>query len=384
MCRSSDWVLMTTVNLIAYLLLKLSSLSKRNFAMTISQRVLDLRVIHVLEWPGIGGVERVVLSLAAHDRENLQGFIFFRNGPGIATFKQLGKPILIVEDLVEFEIEQAHAKLEEFITSADILHLHSMYCTSPEIVFAKGLPKPFLVTLHSGTVLENRDFPLVCVSKEIADSQHPGRFPFVVENGIDYERFSITIPTENTNKVILIRVCRPERSAPAFWNVMNRVLADNSNAELWLVGESGNDTDRIRYLGMRQDIPFLLSKADIFVYIPSHQYLGAHDLNVLEAMASGLPVVTTNLRGVRQSVSHLETGIMLEPSDENGLVAWLGRLIQDSALRRQFGQVGRKQVEERFSLGRMADQYQAIYRFICDEWTSDDLFALRSVRSRTN
>jgi len=330
--------------------------------------MVNRHVIHILEWPGIGGVESIVLSLANYGRDHLEGFIFFRNGPGLDSFKRLGRPIIFVEDLLELEIEQARARLEEFVAAADVLHLHSMYCTPPEIVFVRGLSKPFLVTLHSGTELKDVNFPLVCVSKEIAATQASERFPFVVENGIDTGKFAIDAPDRVDNKVILIRVCRPERSAPAFWNVMNRVLAENLNAELWLVGESGSDTDRIRYLGTRQDVPLLLSRADIFVYISSNRYLGAHDMNVLEAMASGLPVVTTNRRGVRQSVSHLETGIMLEPNDENGLVVWLGRLIQDLSLRRQFGNAGRERIEKRFTVRRMANEYLAIYDVIFNEW----------------
>src|SRR5437667_12608897 len=99
---------------------------------------------------------------------------------------------------------------------------------------------------------------------------------------------------------------------------MVRVLARQPNTELWIVGEDGASTERIKYLGVRNDIPALLQSADIFAYAPLPNDYGAHDLCVLEAMAVGRPPVVTNVPCVYESVSHLHDGLLVPFGNVNG------------------------------------------------------------------
>src|SRR5262249_53513514 len=69
---------------------------------------------------------------------------------------------------------------------------------------------------------------------------------------------------------------------------------------------------------------------------------------LLEAMAHGLPVVSTTLAGVREAVVDRESGLLVAPRDEVGLAEALGRLFSDTALRVRLGARARQRVAERF------------------------------------
>jgi glycosyltransferase involved in cell wall biosynthesis len=83
---------------------------------------------------------------------------------------------------------------------------------------------------------------------------------------------------------------------------------------------------------------------------------------LLEAMASGLPVVATNAGGVSGIVRHGQTGFLLEPDDLEGLAAALAELIKNSELRTTMGQRARAYVEENHSLHRLPAYLGGLYQ----------------------
>jgi len=73
---------------------------------------------------------------------------------------------------------------------------------------------------------------------------------------------------------------------------------------------------------------------------------------IKEAMAIGLPVVTTQLDGIEELVKHEETGLVVRAGDTEALAKSLRRLLSDRALRRQLSTQARKVIEERFDLNK--------------------------------
>ena len=82
---------------------------------------------------------------------------------------------------------------------------------------------------------------------------------------------------------------------------------------------------------------------------------------LLEASASGLPVVSTRIPGPVDFVLDGETGILVPPNDPEALAQALGRLVRDPGLRGRMGAAGRQRVLERFTLNEVNRRTIAIY-----------------------
>ena len=81
---------------------------------------------------------------------------------------------------------------------------------------------------------------------------------------------------------------------------------------------------------------------------------------VLEAMASGLPVVATRIAGNEELVVNGETGALVPTEDVESLRESLRPLLVDAKMRERMGRASRQRVEQSFSWNRVAEQYQKI------------------------
>lgn len=115
---------------------------------------------------------------------------------------------------------------------------------------------------------------------------------------------------------------------------------------------------RVRFLGLRQDVPQLLALLDVFVMPSLSEGLS---IALLEAMVARKPVVVTNVGGNPEIVRDKETGFLVPPQDSIGLAQGLLSLLSDAEQARQFGEAGRHRVETKFSLSMMVNSYQALY-----------------------
>ena len=324
-----------------------------------------LRVLHLLDWPGYGGIESVVISLLIQQRAAC--VLFLRNGPGVRRFLATGRQVRFVSEFLQ--AENGSAELAKYCHSFDVLHVHSCYLEPGDILLAKTIDSPTVVTLHSKTVVSSIEFPLVCLSATIARTLRSSYPIYTIENGVTVSQVrDDRFLSRADASPIFMRVCRPERSASNFWPVMERVLEALPFAKLWIVGEEGINRINIRFLGIREDVAALLALADIFVYFPDTHELGAHDLCILEAMAAGLPIVTTDVQGVRESVQHGKTALVLPPEAEESLVTALVTLGLDSEYRSRLGIAARSDAQERFSVERMSSRYEAVYCEVRREW----------------
>lgn len=115
----------------------------------------------------------------------------------------------------------------------------------------------------------------------------------------------------------------------------------------------------VRLLGSRDDVPDLLAAADLFV-LPS-RFEGL-PLALIEAMATGLPVVATRVCGTEEAVEHGRTGLLAESRDPESLaraiLAVLTSLDRGAAL----GAAGRERAAQAFGADRMVRQTLALYR----------------------
>ncbi len=114
----------------------------------------------------------------------------------------------------------------------------------------------------------------------------------------------------------------------------------------------------VRLLGDRGDVAQVLAECDVFVLSSIAEGM---PITVLEAMATGLPVVATNVGGVASVVEAGVTGTLVPPGDPRALAAALGVYVADEKLRHRHGDAGRARVAEHFSLRTMVSAYVALY-----------------------
>lgn len=115
---------------------------------------------------------------------------------------------------------------------------------------------------------------------------------------------------------------------------------------------------RVRLLGERKDVPRILTALDVFV-LPS---LGEGISNtILEAMATGLPVIATRVGGNPELISEGVTGILVEPRSPAALAVAMRQYLGDPRLASQHGRAARERAQSMFSLEVMVDAYEELY-----------------------
>jgi glycosyltransferase involved in cell wall biosynthesis len=116
--------------------------------------------------------------------------------------------------------------------------------------------------------------------------------------------------------------------------------------------------ERVSFLGVRHDVPELVAAADVFV-LPS-VYEGT-SLALLEAMASGAPIVATHIGGTDELVRPNESALLVPPRDPRALADALRRLLGDPGLGQLLGRAARARAERDFSLAEAVSRVTGVY-----------------------
>lgn len=153
----------------------------------------------------------------------------------------------------------------------------------------------------------------------------------------------------------------PEKGPSVFVRAALLLHSREPEAHLVMVGEGPLETDvrqlaqrfgleeRLHFAGTRRDMPAVYNALDIVV---SSSHSEAMPLALMEAMASGLPIVATRVGGVPDLVEHGETGWLVAPGDFDDIAGCCAALIRDPLLRRRMGERGRQRAIDRFDLSQ--------------------------------
>jgi glycosyltransferase involved in cell wall biosynthesis len=117
---------------------------------------------------------------------------------------------------------------------------------------------------------------------------------------------------------------------------------------------------RVWFAGNQADVVPWLQALDVFA-LPSYANEGVPQA-LAQAMAVGLPCVTTDVGGIGELAKHEETALVVPKEDPKALRAALERLLADEGLRKQLGDAARRHAEASFSIERMLDRMEEIYR----------------------
>jgi glycosyltransferase involved in cell wall biosynthesis len=210
----------------------------------------------------------------------------------------------------------------------------------------------------------------------------PGHRVGVIYNGIDLAPYA-TAPVDrsstrrdmqvNEADFVLIQVARlvPIKDHLTALRTVKQVAASLPQVRLVIVGEGSEEpilrqsitenglAEHVRLLGLRSDVARLLSAADVFLLSSLNEGI---PLTVIEAMAAGLPVVSTDVGGVAEVVRGGQTGLLAPAGDAGALARQVLQLAADAELRRRLGQAGRERAFVLFSEEKMLNAYDRLYR----------------------
>jgi len=116
--------------------------------------------------------------------------------------------------------------------------------------------------------------------------------------------------------------------------------------------------DRIIFTGFRKDALQIMSVFDVFVLSSLWE---AFAIVILEAMALGKPVVSTNVGGIPEAIDEGVSGFLVPPRDPEQLALRILDILNDGALRNRMGQEGRKKVQDRFNIESMVKKVEQVY-----------------------
>jgi glycosyltransferase involved in cell wall biosynthesis len=203
----------------------------------------------------------------------------------------------------------------------------------------------------------------------------PPRQPVVIPNALPEDCFRPVAPAlprhADTLRIGLVaRMNETVKNHPAILRATAVLLKDFPALEVVLAGDGRLRPElekmaadlgiagSVRFLGERRDIPAVLASLNISVLTSFSESLPNA---ILEAMAAGLPVVSTRVGGSPEVVRHGETGFLVDSGNEAQLVEALRTLLQNESLRKQFGAQGRSVARAQFGVASIQKQYEDLY-----------------------
>lgn len=171
---------------------------------------------------------------------------------------------------------------------------------------------------------------------------------------------------------VLLTVGRlvPQKGQRYLIDAMPEILRAHPRAQLLIVGmgflepklraqvDALGLRSSVRFLGRREDVPALMSVADIFVFPSLFEGLG---VSLLEACASGLPCVASNVGPLPEVIEDGVTGVLVPSQDPRSLAEAISRLGSDKDLMRRYGEAARARVRRTFQIDRSIAQLEALY-----------------------
>jgi glycosyltransferase involved in cell wall biosynthesis len=130
---------------------------------------------------------------------------------------------------------------------------------------------------------------------------------------------------------------------------------DNVSAQIRALGIE----QRVTAAGQRADVVPWMQSLDVFA-LPSYANEGVPQA-IMQAMACGVPVVTTGVGAIGEIVKDGDTGLVVPPQDVEALAAAIDRLRSDAALRQRLADAGLAQARQRFSMDRMLDGMESVF-----------------------
>lgn len=363
-----------------------------------------MRVVHFIDTLRRGGAERVALLLASGmlDRGWEPLVISVRADDEYPEYPQVARSFLVPTDArrgaLALPTVARNLRRELARQRPDVVEIHSPFA---EFAFAASLFRAPVVRVLHGHVdvswehdagglrrtllpkaqrwLARRTIGHIAISSWIADAARDrlglrGSRLVVVPNGVELLRFNFVQRDVSSAPVVAVlgRLVDPKRPQLAL-RAFQQLVKAWPGATLWFIGdgplrpglerEAGDRglASSVNFLGLRSDVPQLLSRAHLLWHFCKVEGLG---LAVLEAMATGLPVVASDGPGCRESIENGVTGWLVPAEDIEQVGVVSGQILRDQGLYRRLALEGRRRVETHFSHAGMVEGHMRAL----DQW----------------
>jgi len=278
----------------------------------------------------------------------VQTFLFHANVVGRIAARRAG----IRNVVCGIRVAERQSRWHLWVDRLTRRWVHRYVCVSQSVaqfsVMEGGLPAERLVVIPNGVDLER--YPAATAADLSAEGVPPGSRIVTFVGRLEPQKGVAWLLQSSAEWLSRVPACRlvlvghgPDRSD------LERIAADRGIA------------DRVHFLGWRRDIPEILAVSDLLV-LPS-RWEGMPNV-VLQAMASRLPVVATDVEGVRELLGENAADQTVPYGATSELVDKLLRILSDRDFASRLGQENRRRCEQRYSISRMVAAYQDLWQSI--------------------
>lgn len=249
-------------------------------------------------------------------------------------------------------------------------------------IFKKGSLEEFYHTALERKAIEFADHLIILSDsfrRPLIQLEAKQKNMTTVLTGIDYPDKYRTENTSSAHKKIVI-TCVARLGPRKGHNILLDALSQmerkyTDNVKLLIVGDgemrhtleeqvNNLNLSMVEFLGERDDVPDILSKTDIFVLPTLNDSL---PISIIEAMHSGICVISTPSGGIPELVNHSKTGILVEAGDANKLARALKYVVGNQQAREQLGKNARKFAKKYLTRETMIANIEQIYKKCLDE-----------------
>jgi glycosyltransferase involved in cell wall biosynthesis len=353
----------------------------------------QIRLLNDLKFMDIKGFNHIVCSLTANGR-----FLEAIRSLGIRTYSLNGKRSLISMLRLARILRENHI---------DIIHTQLFFSDLLGRILGKILQIPAIVTTVQSSVYEPDNKYLYSLRRKLLDrysgklcnkrfiavsnfvkdsiSRHLKINPDIIEvipNYVDFDQLN-QVRQEDLDRLkrqlpvtpqdfLLITVggLYPPKGVQYLLRAMPEVIARRKSIKLLIAGGGPYQSDleklaeglglgnKVVFLGRRDDVKELLHLSDMFVFPTLSEGM---PLSLLEAMASGLPAVASDIGPVREIIVNGQNGVLFRPKDSDDLARALVDIISDTQQAQRLGQAGRIFVQDKFAPQKNARLLEEFY-----------------------
>lgn len=360
-----------------------------------------INILHLIQGLELGGLEKVTLSL-------IEGLDKNRYSCSVCCFDSLGelaKKINGNTKIFFLKRKQGIDYLYPFKLAGllkkekiQVLHLHNSTAFFYGVIAGRIARVPSIVyTEHARDITPNlkvriadkllsffTDKIIVVAdnlkSNLIKNEKFNEKKISVINNGINpviYSAGSVRSAVrrmleigESANVIGIVARLDPIKNHESLLKAMKRIVSVMPDTMLLIIGDGPIRIElkmiatslmldsNVKFLGMRTDIPDLLSAMDVFVLCSKSEGLS---VTLLEAMAAGKAVVATSVGGNSELIEHGINGMLVQPNDENSLAEAILACLIDKAGALAMGAAASQKVAENFTLDIMIRKYEKVY-----------------------